>query len=699
MRRRPCWHALIASLLFLSSVDASHAHGLQNYGTNPRGIEHLDWQAEHISRTLTAGYPDSFGLFAFFDREPPSAVEIEGRKCLRANFIALDVDAAFAFDIDSSVSLALTLAVDARQTLLLAFDGNAGSGAPSEQLITPAEDGSLQRLNLQLDRARFADRGMAGTDIALTTAATMNPAISDESAVLTLCGLSISRGDVAQEAQASGNLVLDIKDAASGEPMAARFGLYDASGRAVAASSDALLVHHYEHEVRDTPLRDWEPWPMESRWVFYADGRYAQSLPAGTYTLVASRGPEFKRLHKTLEIKAGETLTTTVSLARWADQPAGGWYSGDIHVHLPRRAKDNARVAAFMAAEDLHASSILQAGNPAGYHFEQYAFGREGSHARGSHALIPGIESPRTAVRGHTISLDIDQPYAGSGDYFLYDYALQHYRKQGASTGYAHVGSEEFYASRGLALDVPFGLVDFVEIMQAGQLRTELWYRYLNLGYQLAPAAGSDFPYFEHPGGVRSYVKIDQAWSPSAWIDGLRAGHTFVTNGPLLQFSVNGAQMGSVLDLSAGGTLKIEGEARMNPDLGALESITLVHCGEPVASAEVAQDASGALTLKAALPAGRSGWLALRAEGSGRLSHSAPVYLRPGGEPGGCTDKVDDALVEVYRALDALESHTVEVQRELEYWQLEGLEQAYLKQRPAILARIQKARDAYQQLR
>ena len=694
-------YALITALWALAVAAHSPAHSPSPYGTNPRGIEAIDWHAEHISHTLSAGYPDSFGLFAFFNRQPTTLVEVAGQRCVRANFIALDVDDAFAFDIDATVSLSLTLAVNANQTLLVAYDGNAGSGAALEHRMTAMDASPLQQISLQLERARFAGRGMAGTDIALTALATMDPAITDEPAMITLCGLSMGREGSSDKAlkAPSGTLAITITDAENGQPLAARLGLYDDSGRAVRASDDALLIHHYEHEVRDTALRDWEPWPESSRWVFYADGHYQHALPPGRYTLVVSHGPEYRLRRESFEITSGTTLALPLKLERWADEPARGWYSGDVHIHLPRLPADNARVSAFMAAEDLHAANILQAGNPAGHHFTQYAFGAEGSHSRGHHALMPGIESPRTAVRGHTIALNIDQIYPGNDDYFLYHRALQHYREQGAPTGYAHVGSEEFYASRGLALDVPVGLLDFVEVMQAGQLRTGLWYRYLNLGYQLTPAAGSDFPYFEHPGGVRSYVKVTGRWSPQAWLDGLKAGRTFVSNGPLLSFQVNGADMGSVIDIDKHQTLTISATARMNPDLGALESITLLRCGKPITTAKVARDDTGGLTLEAEVPAQKSGWLALRAEGSGKLSHTAPVYLRSERQPDWCADAADAALAEVLASLDALEAHTVEVYRELEYWQLGDLADSYRQQRPALLQRIKQARDAYRQLR
>jgi len=94
--------------------------------------------------------------------------------------------------------------------------------------------------------------------------------------------------------------------------------------------------------------------------------------------------------------------------------------------------------------------------------------------------------------------------------------------------GYAHYG-ELYDAKMGLALDVPFDIIDFIEVLQAGELETTEWYDYLNLGYKLTPAAGSDYPYGDLPGNVRSYIHVEHPFSIPKCFDALKAGNTFVT--------------------------------------------------------------------------------------------------------------------------------------------------------------------------
>jgi hypothetical protein len=60
------------------------------------------------------------------------------------------------------------------------------------------------------------------------------------------------------------------------------------------------------------------------------------------------------------------------------------------------------------------------------------------------------------------------------------------------------------------------------------------------------------------------------------WFDALKRGETFVTNGPMLEFTVNGKRMGSELRLKAGDKLTINATASINPDIDFLDSLELI---------------------------------------------------------------------------------------------------------------------------
>ncbi|MED5420419.1 MAG: CehA/McbA family metallohydrolase, partial [Pseudomonadota bacterium] len=315
------------------------------------------------------------------------------------------------------------------------------------------------------------------------------------------------------------------------------------------------------------------PWPSDNRYFFYVDGEYDADIPAGEYTLVISKGPEYRQVVQSLSIKSGAVARIETHLQRWVDMPERGWFSGDDHVHMARTPNDNASISAVMQAEDVHVTNVLQMGNPFDTHFHQYAFGKNGRYRMGDHALVPGVEDPRTAVRGHTISMNIEAVFRPADSYLRYDQIFAEYRSQGGLSGFAHVAGRLFNVERGLAIDVPLGAVDFVEVLQDGALETELWYDFLNLGFKLIPTAGSDFPYLGAPGSDRNYVYVGDDFTVDAYFEALREQQTFVSTGPILDFTVNDQLMGADISAAPGDLLDIKASASLNPDIGLLDRI------------------------------------------------------------------------------------------------------------------------------
>ncbi len=346
-----------------------------------------------------------------------------------------------------------------------------------------------------------------------------------------------------------------------------------------------------------------------------------------------------------------------------------------------------------MRGEDLHVTSVLQMANVVRQHFPQYAFGPEGRYLVGTHALVSGQESPRSGHRGHTIGLN-GRHYHEPRNFFLYHEVADALHADGGLYGYAHLMQDAFHVARGLALDAPLGLVDFVEILQFGVVATDLYYDMLNLGLRVAPAGGSDYPYIDLPGAARSYVRIDGDFSTDAWYAGLRAGRTFVSNGPLLDLDVDGAGIGEDIRIAPGGRVTIRAGARMNPDLDRLDRIELVVHGEVVARATSA-DGSQELRLEHTLTPARGVWVAVRAYGKGlAAAHSAPVYVHVGDSDATFAPAAVPALVARYTGLlDAALATGPAPHEDLEHWETgpEILRQ-WDAQLPELRAHAAKAR-------
>src|SRR5262249_40440249 len=123
--------------------------------------------------------------------------------------------------------------------------------------------------------------------------------------------------------------------------------------------------------------------------------------------------------------------------------------------------------------------------------------------------------------------------------------------------------------------------------------------------------------------------------SYKGWIGGLKAGRSFVTNGPMLTFTVNGEGPGA--GLKTGGKPRVRGKGAGRPRVPLAEA-GLGYNGQGIAAAKLAADGRAA-ALDRELTLDRGGWLAFRAEGPGtgdtatpsQNAHTNPVYVEAGG--------------------------------------------------------------------
>ena len=65
--------------------------------------------------------------------------------------------------------------------------------------------------------------------------------------------------------------------------------------------------------------------------IYRHDGE-TMELPAGTYFVQSTRGPEYRVSVQTLQVDDQPT-TATIQLQRWIDPSLKGWWSGDHHIH------------------------------------------------------------------------------------------------------------------------------------------------------------------------------------------------------------------------------------------------------------------------------------------------------------------------------------------------------------------------------
>ena len=441
-------------------------------------------------------------------------------------------------------------------------------------------------------------------------------------------------------AEGTAGLSLAILDAATGEPVPARVELLDTAGKGqIAEDALPIMTAHGRTPITSklTVTRRF-PNPQTGTDQFYSTGQSTLSLPPGRYRLKVWKGLEYRAVSAPLEIAAGEELRHEVKLRRWIDMPKRGWYGADGHIHLPRPTPDaNAALHQWMAAEDIHVANLLQMGTASTFHWgPQYAWGKEGSSKRGHHLLISGQENPRTHFLGHVVILGNRAPIHFPDEYLNLNRFFEEGRRQEALNGFGHFG-QHGGAQFGIGLALPHELLDFLEVLQFERAHYDIWYKILNTGFRMVPTAGTDYPWGDsQPGRERFYTRVRGGLTFDRWLEGVRAGRTFVTNGPMLRFLVDGKEMGETVRLPRPGTVEVEARVRFDPTRDLVTELELIENGDVVRTFPAGKRGSDRINVKFEHEVRQSGWLAIRASGLKRRelpvraphAHSAPIYLQ-----------------------------------------------------------------------
>lgn len=381
---------------------------------------------------------------------------------------------------------------------------------------------------------------------------------------------------------------------------------------------------------------------------FYSDGRYEVLVPPGRTTVSLERGCEHPVVARTLVLKPGETRRVDLSSSRFRDMRAQGWISADTHVHWVKNSWDVNESLSLLGvvqrAEDVRVVNnlTLYQWRPAA---QGGAFVKPDHHPMGP---VPGMCGPEWHVQmgeelrndnhyGHVNLLGIRsriEPLAtgpGSGgppdaiDFPLNATAIREARRQGGISVEAHdIGP--FHAGD-TPVHVALGLADSLD-----QIDPERYYRFLNCGFHIGLTNGSDHP-ARVLGIVRAYVRVDGPFTYERWLDGVRAGRTFTTSGPLVGLRAHTASIGESADVARGAPVTVTAWALSRRPLGRVE---IVSNGDVVASRRT--DAKH-LTLSVTLPADRSRWFCVRVS-AGRsfqvldgpdIAHSSAAWVRVDG--------------------------------------------------------------------
>ena len=344
----------------------------------------------------------------------------------------------------------------------------------------------------------------------------------------------------------------------------------------------------------------------------------------------------------------------TVELERWAHSAKAGWWSGELHIHANYGYGSWFNTPATMrtqcVGEDLNVCNFMVANSDADVVYDRPYFRGEPDPLSTPDHILYWNQEFRSTVWGHMTLVNLRQVvepvftgFAGTTNPWDWpsnaEVADRAHWQQGL-VNYTHVSqsddwSKTPYAAKAIPIDVALGKIDTLDINNSWAASVPLWYRLLDCGFRLPATAGTDV-FLNRigsnlPGGDRVYVRLDGPLTYETWIEGLKAGRSFVTSGPMLEFTVNASGPGRVVRAGEKPTVRVKARARSQFPLAKAE---VVHNGKVVATATLADDKRTA-TLDRDISLDRGGWVAFRASGPGTgdtptsalNAHTNPVYL------------------------------------------------------------------------
>ena len=428
-----------------------------------------------------------------------------------------------------------------------------------------------------------------------------------------------------------------ITDAATGDGVEARVQVVGPAGNAL-APVDAM----------------WKVGPGEP--FFYSDGEFSLEVPRGRVQVLVERGTEYTPWLTTVEAGKSGTLALDVELERWADLPNRGWHPGNTHIHYDEKEGDpDRRLRYDSRVEDLRmtAVSILKRWDLL-YATNKYPPGMLNEFTDTHHYVQQGEEARHNAAAdfemgyGHVMLLSIRnfaEPISRGllvdrfdPDYPPLSYVCDDARRQGGLVIWCHNG-------RGMEAPVAaaLGKLDAMNLFDPywNDVEYDLWYRMLNTGARLPASTGSDWFVCS---ANRVYTHSDPRFAYENWLEALRAGKTFITNGPALSIKVDGEGPGTTVAADPDSTVHVEIDWKSHY---AIERIEVIQNGRAVTSREFPEGSTEGV-LDAEVPVATDGWIAARLGSSARDSfaqaiwaHTSPVYVRAGGPPS--PERVSDA--------------------------------------------------------
>ncbi|MEW6751059.1 MAG: CehA/McbA family metallohydrolase [Candidatus Latescibacterota bacterium] len=383
---------------------------------------------------------------------------------------------------------------------------------------------------------------------------------------------------------------------------------------------------------------------------FFAGGQFELDAPRGRTDVLVERGTEYAPARLTVEVPEKGVAQVEVPLARWYRPQEEGYYPGNTHIHYDEKeTRPDERLAVDCSVEGYSVTcvSVLDR-RQLPYASNRYPIGVMNEFTTAHHVLDIGEENRHYGERspwgfgyGHVMFLrlrNLVQPVSRGHilagqfdpDYPPLCFCCDEAREQGGLVIWCHNG-------KGMEAPVAaaLGKLDAFNLFDPYWMDPEydLWYRLLDCGFRLPASTGTDWFVCSNN---RVYVRTEGDFSYAGWIDGMKAGRTFITNGPAVDLQVDGVGLGETVEVSGG--RRVEAEVRVQ-SCYPVERAELVVNGCVVRAWDW-PEGRREVRLAHGVALERDAWVAARLWGRARDSfghaiyaHTSPVYCRAGAPP------------------------------------------------------------------
>lgn len=375
----------------------------------------------------------------------------------------------------------------------------------------------------------------------------------------------------------------------------------------------------------------------------YIPGETTIDLPLGNVYIEVSKGFEIKPVREVISVKPSteKTIVKIEKVLPWREK---GWVSADTHVHflspssaLLEGAGEGVNIVNLLASQ--WGELMTNVGDFDG----KTTYGSKEAGGDGEYLVRVGTEN-RQHVMGHISLLgykgNIIAPMTTGGPdesalgdpvgNLLTEWARQ-CKKQGGVVVLPHFPNPRLEN----AASIVSGDIDGIEFCRGINPYSLLdWYRYLNCGYLTAAVGGTDKMSTDVTiGKARTYAHIDSEseFTYESWMEAIRKANTFVTCGPLMEFSVEGKPPGSRIRMSnSGGTVNVSWKVASL--IMCMTKVELIVNGEIYESRSIRPDEDeGCWSVKI----NKSSWIALLIRGHYPdkpkeeviAAHSSPVMI------------------------------------------------------------------------